>query len=574
MDDLAQLQDLVRQTVGDDHELARFVPQGFAYHHADVPEELRLAIERSYRAGALRVLVATSTLSQGVNLPVKTVIVSHVYRGKDEPIPVSEFWNLAGRAGRALEETEGNVVIVATTESEGNRLQRQYLDPTKVERVESVLFRLFDAIARARLPGRGLAGIEQETDLREDPLAAGHSQLDSLDVQLLAMAAEEIVDTDDEDAITSLLGETLCKVQLERVGAPIAPFGRYVARRVAALVARIPDHDQRRSFYRTGLSLQGSEALLSAIDALLATDPTIADPQRFGDLRRELLVASTTVPEMMSVCTQYHVSPAAVPDLAADWIDGATLADLRARHAASLGVQDTMDFSARLERIIIRDLPWMLSSAVEFIKFRQGNEWEPPDELTTLPAMAKYGVSSVSACFAASVGLRRREIARTVGDAFTRHGGGSFAQFLAWLSSLSSEEIVSLVPGDDARSILRRVAVLAGSRESLTLLAEGHGDIRAELRGLAYEGRWSRVAGLTLPAKVTLGREADNQHDSNAVAVHALQGQMLGYVAREVARAVAPLLDAGASSDAQIVSRTSDDPSRLGTATVQISLSA
>ncbi len=488
-------------------------------------------------------------------------------------IPVAEFWNLAGRAGRALEETEGHVIVVAENEAEARQLQRRYLDPSRVERVRSVLYRFFDAIARARLPGRGLAGVTTDTDLGEHPFGSS-AYLDALDVQLLAIAAEEIVDTADEEAVTALLGETLCKVQLDRAAVPIEPLGRYLARRFAALRARVPDGAQRRSFYRTGLSLQGCEALLSAVDEILDDDPTILDPQRFADLRRRLLLAATTVAELKVSCEQYHVPPESIPPLAADWMDGATLVELRTRHGEALAARDPMEFSARLERIVIRDLPWILSAAVELIKLRKGEEWDSPLELSALPSMVKFGLATVGACYGASVGLRRRDIARTVGDAFAAQGGGSFAQFLSWLGALAPEEISSLVSSGDARLIADRIAILASTREAISLLANRGGEVRADLRGLAFHGRWSRVVRLPLPAPVVLEREASNPHDPSAVAVRTLDGEMLGYVAREVARAVSALLDGGLTADAQIISRVGNDPTRVGTASLRIRVSA
>ena len=570
--DIDRLRLTVRDTVGEDHELAEYIAQGFAYHHADIPEELRVAIERAFRGGALRILVATSTLSQGVNLPAKTVIVSHTYRGQDEQIPVSEFWNLAGRAGRALEETEGHVIVLADNESEARGLQRRYLDPAKVERVHSVLYRLYAAIVRNRFPGRQVAQLEPEIDLGEHPLASGQTQLDALDVQLIALAAEEMVDTEDEAAIENLLGHTLCGVQLARDGVSAEPFRRYLARRFTALKARVPDQLQRRSYYRAGLSLRGCEVLLGEIDRILGTDDSVTDPNHFGELRQQLLEACAVVPEVLKSCREHRLPPSALAGLAADWIDGTALHKLRTAHGPALEDADAMEFSAAIERVVVRDLPWILSSAIEFIGLRRGESWRPYAELSALPAMAKFGVATVEACYAASVGLRRREVAQSVGKRFAAGGGGSFTEFLHWLSSLAPEQLADLSDGVDVASLVQRVAVLAGSRESLSLLASGAGVVRAEVRGVGHEDRWRHLVSLPLPSRVELKREAGNPYDPNAILVLDPAGSVLGYVAREVARAVAPLMDMGAIAEAELITRTSADPGRIGSAQVRIAL--
>lgn len=97
--------------IGNSHELAIMVLGGYAYHHAEVPQAVRACLERAYRNGALRGLCATSTLSQGMNLPTKTVLVPDTWRGQNDRVSVRDFWNTAGRAGRAGQETEGHVVF-------------------------------------------------------------------------------------------------------------------------------------------------------------------------------------------------------------------------------------------------------------------------------------------------------------------------------------------------------------------------------------------------------------------------------------------------------------------------------
>jgi len=73
------------------------------YHNADLDPDERVLTERLFRDGFLRVLVSTTTLAIGVNLPSDLVIVRDVERWDQRariPIPTSEYKNAAGRAGR------------------------------------------------------------------------------------------------------------------------------------------------------------------------------------------------------------------------------------------------------------------------------------------------------------------------------------------------------------------------------------------------------------------------------------------------------------------------------------------
>ena len=62
------------------------------------------------RKNLVRFVVCTSTLAQGVNLPIRYLIVTSVYQGTDR-IKVRDFHNLIGRAGRAGLHTEGSILF-------------------------------------------------------------------------------------------------------------------------------------------------------------------------------------------------------------------------------------------------------------------------------------------------------------------------------------------------------------------------------------------------------------------------------------------------------------------------------
>lgn len=83
---------------------------GIFAHHADTPQGLRLCIEHAMKEGLAKFVVCTSTLAQGVNFPLKYLIVTSTRQGA-ERIMVRDFQNLVGRAGRAGMHTEGSVIF-------------------------------------------------------------------------------------------------------------------------------------------------------------------------------------------------------------------------------------------------------------------------------------------------------------------------------------------------------------------------------------------------------------------------------------------------------------------------------
>jgi replicative superfamily II helicase len=143
----------VTEFAGGDHELVGLARAGVAYHHSNVPDQVRIAIEDAYRAGALRVVCATSTLGQGVNLPAKTIIISGTQLDQNLKLSVRDFWNTAGRAARPSKETEGHVVLIAKDQNEALQLQRDYVENRELEPAASTIFRLYAGLLSARLGG-------------------------------------------------------------------------------------------------------------------------------------------------------------------------------------------------------------------------------------------------------------------------------------------------------------------------------------------------------------------------------------------------------------------------------------
>ncbi|KAK9835520.1 hypothetical protein WJX74_002208 [Apatococcus lobatus] len=94
--------------------IADLVAKGVAYHNSDLQAEEREIIESAYRAGAISVIAATSTLAAGVNLPARRVIFRHAWVGREnQMLDSTKYQQMAGRAGRAGLDTQGEAIIMA-----------------------------------------------------------------------------------------------------------------------------------------------------------------------------------------------------------------------------------------------------------------------------------------------------------------------------------------------------------------------------------------------------------------------------------------------------------------------------
>lgn len=117
---------------------------GVAFHNGDLSREERRIVEQAFRTGACRVLVSTSTLAVGMNLPAQNVfIASDKWRYDSRfgmpwktPILRSEYENMGGRAGRIGSNAPfGRSILVAMTPFDFTTLWRRYVDGER-ERVD------------------------------------------------------------------------------------------------------------------------------------------------------------------------------------------------------------------------------------------------------------------------------------------------------------------------------------------------------------------------------------------------------------------------------------------------------
>ena len=98
-------------------QLVDIMKTGSAFHHAGLNSDQRAIVENSFKNGAIKILCATPTLSSGINLPAKRVVISSVYRYSVEqgsyPIKTLEYKQMIGRAGRPQFDTEGEALLIA-----------------------------------------------------------------------------------------------------------------------------------------------------------------------------------------------------------------------------------------------------------------------------------------------------------------------------------------------------------------------------------------------------------------------------------------------------------------------------
>lgn len=118
--------------------LSRLIRHGIGVHHAGMLPKYRRLVEKLAQDGLLKVVCGTDTLGVGINVPIRTVLLTGLTKFdgvRTRRLNAREFHQIAGRAGRAGYDTVGTVVVQAPEhEVENARLLAKAGDDPKKQR--------------------------------------------------------------------------------------------------------------------------------------------------------------------------------------------------------------------------------------------------------------------------------------------------------------------------------------------------------------------------------------------------------------------------------------------------------
>ncbi|EQM85695.1 DEAD/DEAH box helicase [Microbacterium maritypicum] len=139
-DEIAALIAEFRFTTAFGKTLSRFLRAGIGVHHAGMLPKYRRLVEQLAQRGLLRVICGTDTLGVGINVPIRTVLLTALTKfdgTRMRQLNAREFHQIAGRAGRAGYDTAGTVVAQAPEHESENvaAVKKAGDDPKKKRKI-------------------------------------------------------------------------------------------------------------------------------------------------------------------------------------------------------------------------------------------------------------------------------------------------------------------------------------------------------------------------------------------------------------------------------------------------------
>ena len=347
-DAIAQALGGFRFATGFGKTLSRLIRHGIGVHHAGMLPKYRRLVERLAQDGLLKVVCGTDTLGVGINVPIRTVLLTGLTKFdgvRTRRLKAREFHQIAGRAGRAGYDTVGTVVVQAPEhEVENARLvAKAGDDPKKLRKIQR------------RKPPEGFVSWSEDTfdklvNAQPEPMVSRFRVTNSMLLNVIARPGNCF------DAMRHLLEDNHEPRPAQRKHI-LKAIRLYRALRDAGVVQQLDEPDTTGRHARLTMDLQRDFALdqplspfaLAALELLDNSTPTYT-------LDVVSIIESTLEDPRQLLMAQQHRAR------------GAAIAEMKA---------DGIDYDERME--LIEDITWPrpLAELIEpaFETYRSGHPW-------------------------------------------------------------------------------------------------------------------------------------------------------------------------------------------------------
>lgn len=252
-------------------EMKRLLRQGIGLHHAGLLPKYRILVEKLAQQGLLKLICGTDTLGVGVNVPIRTVLMTQLckYDGvKNRVLSIRDFQQVCGRAGRKGFDDQGWVVAQAPPHVIENKImeEKAAADPSKRKKMVK------------RTPPKGFITWDTNTyqrliDSTPEPLASSFQITHGILLQVLGRP------TDGAQAMRQLIRDSHEPpiAQQRHLKHAWQLFRSLVERGIVEIIPRVPS--EPRSRLRVNLDLQADFSLHQALSLYLIDTLALLDPE-------------------------------------------------------------------------------------------------------------------------------------------------------------------------------------------------------------------------------------------------------------------------------------------------------
>ena len=440
--DIRLVQDFLRTEISEDFKLVGMLEKGVGVHHAGLSDDVRALMEWLAETGSLRMLCATSTISQGINFPVSSVFLSSRYvpQGKRSvEMAPREFWNLAGRAGRIGHDSVG---VIGLSEGTDRDALIEFVSRSTGALVSRLVVLLDELATRGSL--EELSDVLWKEQWEDFRCYIAHLWAEKRNLDAMLADSEQLLRQ--TYGYTSMRNDPAQRLKADA----LLDATRSYARELADLpdgIAELADS--------TGFSPEGVRVAMREIgnleNRLTASDWAPESLFGRGGRMADLFGVMLRVPQLKQDLIELGgkgIDRSRISDITKDWVNGKRLKEIARDYFGSendddAGTAAMTDACRAIYRTIVNSGTWGVSalSRVSGIEFDALSESDKR-RINVLPAMIYHGVSSEDAVLmrmnsaprsaAEALGNLYREF---TGDDERRYSVGQARRFLQGLGT-------------------------------------------------------------------------------------------------------------------------------------------
>lgn len=407
-EDIEMVMRYVAEELGGEFILIKLLEKRIGVHHSGLPDEVRYLMEWLMERGELNILVATTTVAQGINFPVSTLIMNSYkyyqpYNVRD--MPSSDFWNLVGRCGRTQQSSMGVVGVVLNPDktklNDNIRKASEYIK-TNTMKLASYLSKIVKEALQ----------LEDEINLT----SKYHDRQWSEFLQFIVHMYNQCEDLSQFDMKADIFLRTtygynlLDRREKESLLSSVKKYARVL--------------DKNKSFAKlsdsTGFSMETIRHTAIRLNEL-KIDKHVWDGSNLfkvgGDLKN-LIGVMLTIPEIKDGLQQVKgtsgTDSSIISNIIKDWVSGRSLADISKGYFSGNDEEALTDCCRGIYSYITNSATWGLSSIQKLSLPKDYIDRLEEDELrmiNNLPAMIYYGVDTEEAIL-----MRMNNVPRSIAN--------------------------------------------------------------------------------------------------------------------------------------------------------------
>lgn len=390
--DIFQLKESIKTEIGEDSELLTFLDYGFIIHHADLPNKVKLSIENVLRKRKINLVIATSTLVQGVNFPFKTIIFKGLYLRN--LVDYSTFNNICGRAGRATEENNGRVLLFLGNIDKKNKEDVEKFYKKLKEfinffnhdtyQLKSILYPLLKKIQENYNPRKcSLEDYFTKLINTSDLITTFNNNeiknIDSIDAQLLAFIEEE---NDETKLIENFIKTTLFHIQ-DKHNKHEKYLKGFINSRFAYLKKEFGEITTRSRAYNMGLSLKDCKYIEEHYEEFKELFMKGNSWNRLEKYEKYDLLLNISL-KMLELDTLDYKDNIDKKFILRAWIAHTKILDIISEEIDELKLNKFINFCKSM-------IPWAINSIINFLKMKEP-KLQIPKISEYISEMFKYGI--------------------------------------------------------------------------------------------------------------------------------------------------------------------------------------